>query len=133
MEDTMAKTPAGRIAAAILVGMALTGPAAAQDDATLPPREKLGKGNDCTWARTIDNWTAVDRDHIIVEGTGTERFLVRFSGACIANPAFETAIGVYSRDSRLCPYGGDALILDGQRCTILNIWKLPDPTRTAAD
>lgn len=106
------------------------GPAAAQDTVAdkktkIPPIETLGRGADCTWARSISDWEVVDRDHIIVKGAGKDRFLVRFSGACIANPRFETEIGVVSRDSRLCPYGGDALIIGSERCTILNIWQLP--------
>jgi len=93
----------------------------------VPPLEKLGAGRDCTWARTIDDWEAVDRHHIILRGFGGngERYLVRFAGTCLANPKFEVSIGVYSRDNRLCPYGGDALILDGERCTILDMWELP--------
>ncbi|WP_162937672.1 hypothetical protein [Indioceanicola profundi] len=59
---------------------------------------------------------------IMVEGSGTERHLVRFSGACIANPRFEIAVGFESRDFQICPYGQDALMIDGQRCTI---WELP--------
>ena len=104
-------------------------PAVAKEWDGLPAPEALGKGNDCTWARTIDDWDHVDRDHIIVKSGMRQRFLVRFSGTCTVNPAFGLEIGVVSRDSQLCPYGGDALIIDGERCTILNIWKLPDTKR----
>jgi len=114
---------------AILSGLlvpAAPSPASAKDErAALPPVETLGSGNECTWARTIKNWKAVDREHIIIDGAANTRYLVRLDGTCFANPRFEIAIGVYSRDSRLCPYGGDSLIIDGEHCTIVNIWKLP--------
>ncbi|WP_162937341.1 DUF6491 family protein [Indioceanicola profundi] len=127
----MAKPSRSAICAAVLLAAVLlaAGPVAAQDRAEgkprIPPKEQLGRGNDCTYARSIDDWEAVDRDHIIIKGMGREEYLVQFSGACIANPRFEHEIGVVSRDSRLCPYGGDALIIGGERCTILNIWQLP--------
>lgn len=58
-------------------------------------------------------------------GNGTERYFVRYSGACIANPRSEIAVGFESRDFQTCPYGLDALMIDGQRCTIWDIWDLP--------
>ncbi|HYC02505.1 MAG TPA: DUF6491 family protein [Azospirillaceae bacterium] len=126
---------------ALILGAALLAalPALAQDKPPpeLPPRESLGAGNDCTWARTIDDWQAVDREHIIIKGPSKrDRFLVRFGGACtMSDPKFESQIGIQSSDERLCPYGGDALLLDGERCTILNMWKLPpegQPSATVA-
>lgn len=115
---------------ALTMAAAVTGSALAQEQrqrpkAAIPPIEQLGRGNDCTWARAITDWEEVDRNHIVVRGAGRDRFLIRFSGACTANPRFEREIGVISRDSRLCPYGGDELIIGGERCTILNIWQLP--------
>lgn len=75
--------------------------------------------------RSIRGWQVVSRDMIMVEGIGTEQYLVRYSGACIANPRFEIAVGFESRDFQTCPYGLDALMIDGQRCTIWDIWDLP--------
>lgn len=116
---------------ALVMAWVAGGSALAQDKrerpkTRIPPLEQLGRGNDCTWARTITDWEEVDRSHIIVRGAGRDRFLIRFSGTCMANPRFETEIGVISRDSRLCPYGGDELIIGGERCAILNIWQLPE-------
>jgi hypothetical protein len=79
----------------------------------------------CTWVSRVRNWSEVDRDHLIVDGPGTrERFLIRFSGACASNPRFVTDIGVISRDSRLCGTDGDMLVIEGRRCTVLEMWKL---------
>ena len=119
---------------ALLLAACLPMAAAAKEEAPdIPPIETLGRGNDCTWARSIDDWKPVDRDHILIHGPGRrDRFLVRVTGTCMANPRFETAIGIQSSDEQLCPYGGDALIMDGERCTILNMWRLPQE-KTPAD
>ncbi|ACI98994.1 hypothetical protein RC1_1591 [Rhodospirillum centenum SW] len=78
----------------------------------------------CTWARNVDDWQPVDRDHVIIRSGVRDRYLVRFSGACFGDPKYETAIGVVTRSSQLCGYGGDALIIDGQRCTVLEMWEV---------
>lgn len=95
--------------------------------------EVIGDGHACTWTRSIDGWEAVDRDHVILIGPGKTRHLVRFGGACISNPKFEISIGVQSRDSRLCGYGGDSLLIDGERCSILEVWKMPPAEKRTAE
>lgn len=130
------------ILTAALFATLCAGPAlAAATDAATPagaPAAKVagvdvvGEGDACLWARSVDGWKAVDRDHVILEAGGNDRYLVHFRGAGVANPAFEFKIGLQSRTSRLCGKAGDHLLIDGERAMIMDVWKVAE-TRTAAN
>lgn len=110
-------------------------PAAAQSGAAtakVAGVDVVGEGDACLWARSVDGWKAVDRDHVILEAGGNDRYLVHFRGAGVANPAFEFKIGLQSRSSRLCGKAGDHLLIDGERAMIMDVWKVAE-TRTAAN
>ncbi|MFC7334479.1 DUF6491 family protein [Rhodocista pekingensis] len=117
----------------LLSGAALARPGDAGQPAAGPPGGEIqtvagvrvkGDKAACTWARNVDDWQPVDRGHVIIRSGVRDRYLVRFSGACFGDPKYETAIGVVTRSSQLCGYGGDALIIDGQRCTVLEMWEV---------
>jgi hypothetical protein len=69
-------------------------------------------GSDCISIRTIRDYTALDRNSLIVEASGRRLYYVTLS-----MPSHELRssfrVGVESRDERLCPYGGDRLVFDG--------------------
>lgn len=68
-------------------------------------------GSDCISIRTIRDYTPLDRKSLIIEGSGNRLYYVTL---VMSSFELRTAhqIGVQSRDSWLCPYGGDRLILD---------------------
>ena len=84
--------------------------------------------NDCFFARTLRDWRPLDNEHLILFANGRKPYLVE-----LAVPAFglsfEFKIGVYDRDGRICPYGGDSIILEGlvhDRIPIRSIRRLSD-------
>ncbi len=74
-------------------------------------RDLTETGSDCISIRTIRDYTPLDRKSLIIEGSGNRHYYVT-----LVMSSFELRsshqIGVESRDSWLCPYGGDRLILD---------------------
>jgi hypothetical protein len=68
-------------------------------------------GSDCIWIRSIRDYTPLDSRTLLIWGGSDRPYYVR-----LASPARRMGLGmsvkVHSRDDRLCPYGGDALIFD---------------------
>ncbi len=69
------------------------------------------RGSDCISIRTIRDYTALDDRNLLIWASVKRPYFVRLS-----TPAWELKgsfqIGTLSRDDRLCPYGGDALVFD---------------------
>lgn len=90
-----------------LSGCATSDPASggrADDDSDLD-----FNGNDCILIRTIRDYTSLDKEHLLIYGTGNRAYFVR-----LFRPTFEMhgsiGIRVVSRDDRLCPFGGDGIV-----------------------
>ena len=67
------------------------------------------RGSDCIWIRTIRDYTALDDKNLLIWASAKRPYFVRlFSPAWGLKSSFQ--IGTVSRDDRLCPYGGDALV-----------------------
>jgi len=84
-------------------------------------------GNDCFWATSIHDWRAIT-DQSIVVWSPSKRcpYLVEFPMRCVGI-RFTDAIAFADRDGRICPYGGDAVIVpgpSGERCTIASIRRM---------
>ena len=102
------------VGALLAVSLALDGCAmnarATSAAASNAPRSPDGK-EDCLWFRTLDDWSPVDRDRLIVYGPGRVPYL-----ATLAFPSFDLnwnlAVGFQDRDNdgRLCG-GFDAILL----------------------
>jgi hypothetical protein len=82
-------------------------------------------GSDCIWIRSIRDYTPLDRRTLLIWG-GSRPYYVR-----LATPTremeFGISVAVYSRDDRLCPYGGDGLIFsrfDGRPVTVRSISRI---------
>lgn len=69
-------------------------------------------GSDCIWIRSVRDYTALDDQHLLVRGSSKRTYLVT-----LLHRSFEMqssiGLGFSSRDDQLCPYGGDAVVLDG--------------------
>jgi hypothetical protein len=85
--------------------------------------------NDCIFARTLSDWRPLDNRNLILFGNGRRPFLVELVQP-VPGLNFNFMIGVYDRDGRICPYGGDAIIVrDGgmaQSISIRSIRSLTD-------
>lgn len=95
----------------VLLHLALTVTAEEQDDSGALPGD-FGRGSDCIWLRTVRDYTALDDRHLLIRGTGKRNYLVT-----LLNRSFDLkssmGLGFSSRDDQLCPYGGDAIVLEG--------------------
>ncbi len=69
------------------------------------------RGSDCISIRTIRDYTALDDKNLLIWASVKRPYFVRlFSPAWGLRSSFQ--LGTVSRDDRLCPYGGDALVFD---------------------
>ena len=90
--------------------------------------------SDCILGGSIRDFTALDDQNLILYGPGRRPYHVVLVTPAI-NLESEFSIGVYDRDaglggvSSICPYGGDAIIIDGpftERISIRSIERLDD-------
>lgn len=93
-----------------------------------------GSPSDCILGGSVRNYTALDNQNLILYGPGNRPYHVVLASRAI-NLETEFTIGVYDRDaafggiSRICPYGGDAVIVDGpirERILIRSIERIDD-------
>jgi hypothetical protein len=77
---------------------------------SLPPDLNL-HGADCISIRTIRDYTPLSRDSLLIHAAGKRSYFVRLLTPRLGAHA-SIQIATRSRDDSLCPYGGDALILD---------------------
>lgn len=85
--------------------------------------------NQCIFFRTLYDWKPLNDSNLIVWAPSRNNpYLIQLNQRCSAM-RFTLSLGFYSRDSNLCPMGGDAVIVDGsggrpERCGIGGITKL---------
>jgi len=118
---------------AIILAAGLT--ALAEENAIKPLNKKeydshisnFDKGRDCVFSRTIGNWAMLDNQRLILYApTKSKPYYVKLSIRS-HELKYVNAIAVHSKfDNRFCPYGGNALFIDGSRYTIQAIKKI-DP------
>jgi hypothetical protein len=64
------------------------------------------------FASTLHDWRPLDDSNLILFADGRRPYHVE-----LVRPAmgfsYEVMIGVYDRDGRICPYGDDAIVVDG--------------------
>lgn len=82
----------------------------AQERETSPTDINL-HGSDCISIRLIRDYTPLSRDSLLIHASGKRSYFVRlFAPSFGLNSSFQLA--TKSRDDRLCPYGGDSIIVD---------------------
>lgn len=100
-------------------------------DAPPPPELDAGnlpairsKGNDCFQRGNVRDFKSLDRKRLVVFAPSRKHpYLVEVSPTCIGLKFSET-IAFQSRDSRICPFGGDDLLVERSRCSIVSISRL---------
>ncbi len=97
--------------------------AAEEEDA---PEDLDLRGSDCISIRLIRDYTPLSRDSLLIHASAKRSYFVTlFSPRFGVNSSFQLA--TRSRDDRLCPYGGDALIFgsfQGDEARIRSIKRL---------
>jgi hypothetical protein len=67
--------------------------------------------NDCLFAVGLRDWRPLDDRNLLLFGNGRRAYHVE-----LLRPAtglrLEVMIGVYDTDGMICPYGGDAIVID---------------------
>jgi hypothetical protein len=116
-----------RLAGVVLSALALSACAAAGGSSTAS-RTTFESYDDCFFARTLSDWRPLDPRNLLVFAAGRQPYHVQ-----LATPSrslnFEDAIGFYDRDGRICPYGGDAVVVNGlipDRIPIASIRRLSE-------
>ena len=74
--------------------------------------ESSAAGSDCIINRGIRDFEALDNQNLILYGPGNRPYHVVLATRAI-NLEGEFSISVLDRDGRLCPYGGDAILIEG--------------------
>ena len=91
-----------------------------------PPEDLDLRGSDCISIRLIRDYTPLSRDSLLIHASAKRSYFVTlFSPRFGMNSSFQLA--TRSRDDRLCPYGGDALIFgsfQGDEARIRSIKRL---------
>ncbi len=85
--------------------------------------------NDCFYANMVSDWKPLDNENLIIFAPGRRAHYVQLS-----RPSFNlrSTIGISfsDRDGRICPYGGDAIVIGGgvtrERINIRSIKRISD-------
>ena len=109
------KMPVLAVITLMVAGASLSGCASTEDGerARLP-----ASTGECVFIRTLDSWRAIDRESLVIYAPSrnhpyTVDLLIPCQGL-----RFAETIAFTSRDSRLCDFRREAIIVDGQRCPI---------------
>jgi len=70
------------------------------------------RDNDCMFAVALRDWRPLDNENLILFESGRRAYHVELFRPAVGL-RLDVMIGVYDRDGRICPYGGDAIIVDG--------------------
>ena len=90
------------------------------------------RGSDCISIRTIRDYTALDDKNLLIWASGRRPYFVSlFSRAFGLRSSFQ--LGTQSRDDRLCPYGGDALVFGAAGRDIVRIASIRRISKDEAD
>lgn len=85
--------------------------------------------DDCFFTRSITDWRPLDNRNLVVF-TGVRRpYHVQLSMPSIRSLRFEDAIAFTDRDGRICPFGGDSIVINGvmpDRISIASIRRLSE-------
>jgi Family of unknown function (DUF6491) len=101
---------------------------AAAPPAPPAPSASSSRGDDCFFTRSLRDWRPLDNSNLLLFTTGRTPYLVELFRPAMGL-SFNVMIGVYDRDGRVCPYGGDAIIINGimpERIPIRSMRRLTD-------
>ena len=70
--------------------------------ATTDSEQQSAANDDCFYIRTVNNWSAIDDEHIYIGGLGDDQFLLTMVSRC-SGIRFTNAIALSDRMGRVCP------------------------------
>lgn len=88
----------------------------------------FGSDNDCFLARIVTDWRPLDNRNLVVFTGRRSPYHVELSMPT-RNLRFRDSIAFTDRDGRICPYGGDSIVINGampDRITISSIRRLSE-------
>jgi hypothetical protein len=88
----------------------------------------FGSDSDCFLARVVSDWRPLDNRNLIVFTGRRNPYHVELSMPS-TRLRFQDTIAFTDRDGRICPYGGDAIVINGMmpnRITIASIRQLSE-------
>lgn len=89
--------------------------------------------SDCIINSGIRDYATLDNRNLIIYGPGRRAYHVVLTTPSL-DIEHEYRIGIFDRDGRICPFGGDAIIIQGpitERIPIRSIERLDDAQETA--
>ena len=89
--------------------------------------------SDCIINAGVRDYATLDDRNLIIYGAGRRAYHVVLATPSI-NLESEYRLGIFDRDGRICPFGGDAIIVQGpitERIPIRSIERLTDEAETA--
>lgn len=113
------------------LALALVAASLAMSCASSPSGEgaqSASRSTECIFGRTISNWRALDDENVILFASRRQPYLVELSRRAFGLSR-DFRIGIYDRDGRICPFGGDAIIVDSvvqERIPIRSIRRLDE-------
>lgn len=93
------------------------------------PGRYVKGGNQCIFFRRLHDWRPLNDTNLILWAPSRKfPYHIQLAQRC-RGLRFTLSLGFYSRDSNLCPFGGDAILVDRgagrpERCSIAAITKL---------
>jgi len=70
--------------------------------ATTDAEQQSTAKDDCFYIRTVNNWSAIDDEHIYIEAAGKDQYLLTMKFRC-SGIRFTNAIALSNRMGRVCP------------------------------
>ena len=90
-----------------------------------PPKRLPSGGLDCIFFRSIYDWRAIDRYNLVIWAPNRRSpYHVELDRPCDGLRFTDTIAFSSNLDGRLCAFGGDAVVVDHDRCPIGAITKL---------
>lgn len=90
-----------------------------------PPKRLPSGGLDCIFFRSIYDWRAIDRYNLVIWAPNRRSpYHVELNRPCDGLRFTDTIAFSSNLDGRLCAFGGDAVVVDHDRCPIGAITKL---------
>jgi hypothetical protein len=84
--------------------------------------------DDCFFANAVTDWRPLDSMNLVVFTGGRQPYHVQLSMRSM-NLRYEDTIAFTDRDGRICPFGGDSIVINGgvtDRISIASIRRLTD-------
>ena len=88
--------------------------------------------NDCFFARSVTDWRPLDNRNLVVFAGARRAYHVELSMRSMSL-RYQDQIAFTDRDGRICPYGGDSIVVNGalpDRISISSIRRLTESQLT---